>query len=122
MACLPVPGMVPPPDSSNVLASLPFTSRGRCDPLDPTCRANAPVRATRRQHLGRIRRALQLLDAASQPADLRGAMRAKPLSVGPWAGYWSLRVTGNWRIVFRFEAGAVHDVDFVDYHGTRKRR
>lgn len=74
------------------------------------------------QHLGRIRRALQLLGAASQPADLRGAMRAKPLSVGPWAGYWSLRVTGNWRIVFRFEEGAVHDVDFVDYHGKRKRR
>ena len=48
--------------------------------------------------------------------------RAKPLSVGPWAGYWSLRVTGNWRIVFRFEEGAVHDVDFVDYHGKRKRR
>ena len=81
---------------------------------DPASRANAPVRATRRQHLGRIRRALKLLDAASQPADLRGVMRAKPLNVGPWAGYWLLRVSAIWRIVFRFEDGAVLDVDFVD--------
>ena len=66
------------------------------------------------QHLGRIRRALQLLDTDSQPADLRGVMRAKPLNVGPWAGYWSLRVSAIWRIVFRFEDGAVLDVNFVD--------
>lgn len=49
-------------------------------------------------------------------------MRAKPLSVGPWAGYWAIRVSPNWRIVFRFEEGAVRDVDSVDYHRKRKRR
>jgi len=25
-------------------------------------------------------------------------------------------VSGNWRIVFRFEGGDVFDVDLVDYH------
>jgi len=29
---------------------------------------------------------------------------------------WSLRVTGNWRLTFRFENGDVWDVDLVDYH------
>ena len=27
------------------------------------------------------------------------------------------RVTGNWRITFRFENGDVFDVDLEDYHG-----
>jgi proteic killer suppression protein len=32
------------------------------------------------------------------------------------AGHWSVAVSGNWRIVFRFDAGDVLDVDLVDYH------
>ena len=31
-------------------------------------------------------------------------------------GHWSVAVSGNWRIVFRFEAGEAMDVDLVDYH------
>lgn len=31
-------------------------------------------------------------------------------------GFYSVRVTGNYRIVFRFEEGNVYDVDYVDYH------
>ena len=29
---------------------------------------------------------------------------------------WSVRVSDNWRIVFRFEDGEAVDVDLVDYH------
>ena len=32
------------------------------------------------------------------------------------AGWWSVRVTGNWRVVFRFEDGKAVDVDLIDYH------
>ncbi len=35
---------------------------------------------------------------------------------GDLAGYWSLTVTGNWRVVFRFENGDALDLDLVDYH------
>lgn len=35
---------------------------------------------------------------------------------GQLAGYWSVRVSGNWRIVFRFEGTHATDVDLVDYH------
>ena len=29
---------------------------------------------------------------------------------------WSVRVSGNWRIVFRFMDGVATDVDLIDYH------
>ncbi len=35
---------------------------------------------------------------------------------GNLRGFWSIRITGNWRIVFRFEGDDVYDVDLVDYH------
>ena len=35
---------------------------------------------------------------------------------GDRKGYWSVSVTGNLRIVFRFEGSDVAGVDLVDYH------
>ena len=35
---------------------------------------------------------------------------------GDRAGQWSVRVSGNWRVVFRFEDGEAVDVDLIDYH------
>jgi len=31
-------------------------------------------------------------------------------------GFWSVRVSGNWRITFRFETGHAYDVNLEDYH------
>ena len=41
--------------------------------------------------------------------------RLHPLK-GDLKGFWSVTVSGNWRIVFRFEDGQVVDVDPTDYH------
>ena len=46
--------------------------------------------------------------------DLPG-YRFHPLK-GNLKGFWSISVSGNWRIIFRFEDGDVYDVDLVDYH------
>lgn len=35
---------------------------------------------------------------------------------GDRAGTWSLTVTRNWRMTFRIEQGAIHDIDLEDYH------
>ncbi len=37
---------------------------------------------------------------------------------GNLKGYWSLTVTGNWRIIFRYDAAVntASDVDLIDYH------
>lgn len=64
----------------------------------------------------RIRRILSDLDAALRPGDMDiPGYRLHPLT-GERRGHWSVRVSGNWRIVFRFEDGGAADVDLIDYH------
>ena len=41
--------------------------------------------------------------------------RLHPLA-GDLAGFWSVTVTANRRIIFRFEQGRAFDVDFIDDH------
>jgi proteic killer suppression protein len=36
---------------------------------------------------------------------------------GDKIGRYSIRVTGNWRITFRYIRGDVYDVNLEDYHG-----
>ena len=64
----------------------------------------------------RIRRILGNLGAATMPTDLDIPGYRLHALKGPRAGYWSVRVSGNWRIVFRFDGGEPVDVDLVDYH------
>lgn len=35
---------------------------------------------------------------------------------GNLKGFWSIAVTGNLRIIFRFENENVYDLDYIDYH------
>lgn len=35
---------------------------------------------------------------------------------GNRAGIWSVTVSGNWRVLFRFQDGHAWDVDYEDYH------
>jgi proteic killer suppression protein len=35
---------------------------------------------------------------------------------GDLAGFWSVWVNGNWRLIFRFEDGDAVSVDYRDYH------
>ena len=35
---------------------------------------------------------------------------------GNLTGFYAIDVSGNWRIVFRFEHGKASDIDLVDYH------
>ena len=58
---------------------------------------------------------LEMLDAAAGPHQITApTYRLHPLS-GRMAGWWSIRVSGNWRITFRFADGKAVDVDLVDY-------
>ena len=69
------------------------------------------------QHLTRrIRRILTELAAARSARDMElPGYRLHPLR-GDRRGQWSVRVSGNWRIVFRFVEGEAVDVDLIDYH------
>ena len=37
---------------------------------------------------------------------------------GDLTGFWSLTVTGNWRLIFRYEekTNTASDIDLIDYH------
>ena len=66
---------------------------------------------------GKLTRLLTALETAEEPEDmgLFPGWRLHRLK-GEWKGFWSLTVSGNWRLVFRMEDGQVRDVDLVDYH------
>ena len=64
----------------------------------------------------KVERVLARLDEASVPGDMDlPGFRLHPLK-GDLADHWAVSVSGNWRIVFRFEGRDVTDVDLVDYH------
>ena len=64
----------------------------------------------------RIRRILFRLQEATNPGSAAApGFRLHPLK-GDRAGWWSVDVSGNWRVVFRFEHAEVVDVDLIDYH------
>jgi len=58
-----------------------------------------------------------MLNAAHSLQDLRSppANRLEALK-GDLAGYHSVRINDQWRIVFRWEGSDAHDVRIVDYH------
>lgn len=64
----------------------------------------------------KIERVLARLDVASSPEMINlPGLRLHPLK-GELKGFWSVRISGNWRIIFRFDGSNVADVDLVDYH------
>ena len=67
-------------------------------------------------HVEKVKRVLARLDEAT---DIRNmalpGFGLHPLK-GKFKGLWAVSVSGNWRIVFRFENGNACDVDLVDYH------
>ncbi|MEK6804174.1 MAG: type II toxin-antitoxin system RelE/ParE family toxin [Nitrospirota bacterium] len=61
-------------------------------------------------------RFLTFLDAAHEVSELRlPGYGLHPLT-GNLRGFWSVAVSRNHRIIFRFEDGSALDVDLVDYH------
>jgi len=67
-------------------------------------------------HVPKLLRILSALDVAAGPDDLAiPSFRTHRLR-GGLAGYWSIWVSGNWRVTFRFVDGDVEPVDYQDYH------
>lgn len=77
----------------------------------------ADGRGLPQEQLKRLRLILTALHAAKDVGDLTTVpgWRLHRLK-GDWMGYWSISVSGNWRIVFRFENERALDLDLVDYH------
>ena len=65
----------------------------------------------------RLRRMLTALHAAADLKQLEtfAGWRLHGLK-GDMLGYWSMSVTGNWRLIFKWQDGVADDLDLVDYH------
>ena len=68
------------------------------------------------QHAARLRLQLAMLDDAGAPEDMNApGWRLHPLH-GDLKSRWSVTVSGNWRLTFRFEGEDAILVDYQDYH------
>lgn len=63
-----------------------------------------------RRKLDRLNRARELRELADPPGNRLEALK------GDYAGYFSIRINDQYRIVFRFERSDARDVQIVDYH------
>jgi len=74
------------------------------------------ARGVQASHAAKLTRILAALDAAASPAELKHpGYKLHPLK-GDLAGFWSIWVNGNWRVIFRFVGTDVELVDYQDYH------
>jgi proteic killer suppression protein len=78
--------------------------------------ASGDTRGVSAQHVKRLRRLLASLSTATSPLNMNIAgYQLHPLT-GERKGEWAVSVSGNWRLVFRFDGENATDVDLVDYH------
>jgi proteic killer suppression protein len=67
-------------------------------------------------HAKRLRLILSNLDQAESPDDMDlPGLRLHPLR-GDKKGVWSVSVSGNWRVTFRFNGRDAEIVNYEDYH------
>lgn len=67
-------------------------------------------------HVKRLRIILTYLNEAEKIEDMRLPGFKLHALKGNKKELWSVSVSGNWRITFKFEHGDAHIVDYVDYH------
>ena len=68
------------------------------------------------RQMSRIERMLDALNNASDIRDLLVPSYGLHRLSGDKSNIWSMKVSGNWRLTFRFENGHTYDVNLEDYH------
>jgi toxin HigB-1 len=68
------------------------------------------------KHAERLRLILGRLNVSISSRDMALPGLNRHQLIGDRKGTWSVRVSGNWRVTFRFEGEDVTDVDYEDYH------
>ena len=73
-------------------------------------------RGVRPQHASRLRIILARIGASATAEDMNLPGLGLHQLKGTLKSFWSVSVSGNWRVVFRFENGNATNVDYLDYH------
>lgn len=66
--------------------------------------------------ISRLIRQLDLLNRATGPADMNLPGNRLHELKGDREGTWSVTISGNWRLTFKFQDRDAYDVDLEDYH------
>ena len=64
----------------------------------------------------KIKRVLSVLHGADKIEDMNVLGFDNHALSHDHAGFWSITVTRNFRIIYRMEDGDIYDVDYLDYH------
>jgi proteic killer suppression protein len=67
-------------------------------------------------HSKRLGLILGRLSASTTPQDMDLPGLYLHQLRGKFRGRWSVRVSGNWRVTFKFEGLDAIDIDYEDYH------
>ncbi len=73
-------------------------------------------RGVQPRHVKRLRLILARLNASRSPRDMNLPGLALHTLKGKLGGQCAVSVSGNWRVIFRFEGRDAVDVDYLDYH------
>ena len=65
-------------------------------------------------HAQKLADILDRLDAAEHIRDMKFPGSDLHQLKGKMKVCWAIRVSGNWRVVIRFEEGNAYDVDYID--------
>jgi len=74
------------------------------------------IKGIQAKHAQKLTDILDRLDQATAPSDMAFPGSGLHPLKGDRAKFWSLKVSGNWRVIFRMEQGDAYDVDCLDYH------
>lgn len=67
-------------------------------------------------HASRLRRQLTQLNVAEKPEEMDVPGWRLHRLHGNLKDFWSVTVSGNWRVIFRFAGTDAEQVDYLDYH------
>lgn len=68
------------------------------------------------KHANKLADILDVLNAATTIQNLNFPGSGLHLLQPKQENRWTVKVSGNWRVTFRFENGDVYEVDYEDYH------
>ena len=78
--------------------------------------ATGSKRGIQAKHAARLRLILGRLHVAASPRDMNLPGLGLHELHGTREGTWAVRVSGNWRVTFRFAGKDAEWVDYEDYH------
>lgn len=67
-------------------------------------------------HETKLQMVLAALDIAEASEELDLPAFSLHSLKGDLKDYWSIKVNGNWRVIFRFKGNDVELLDYLDYH------